>query len=362
MKKLSIMLDVDNVLTDATGQAIDLYNKEHNTDLKLEEVSDYNVVGTPFENMLQYFHEKEFILSLKVMDWANELVRKLIADGHDVFFCTAVYTDVMDARVEWLHKNFPEVPKSHFILTQYKDLIATDVIVDDSIENIRDSRATNKLLFRRPWNMFAEYPAASTLEDVYAYISNISNSEVMPKINEASVVCLVGPSASGKTELQKRLCKHPLFEKPVSCTTREQRTDEKHGEDYYFISLKKFKDLVCNNEFIEYASYAGEHYGMRKEEIEDILKSGKKAVMVAEITGANVLKREFGDKCITIFVERPKVDIVSSILERDISNKEKVKRLVNIEDEYKNIRFCDYAIINNKPLDEMVNQIFSLIS
>ena len=68
MKKLSIMLDVDNVLTDATGQAIDLYNKEHNTDLKFEEVSDYNVVGTPFENMLQYFHEKEFILSLKVMD------------------------------------------------------------------------------------------------------------------------------------------------------------------------------------------------------------------------------------------------------------------------------------------------------
>ena len=362
MKKLSIMLDVDNVLIDATGQAIDLYNKEHNTNLKFGDVLDYNVIGTPFENMLQYFHEKDFIRSLKIMDGAKELVHNLIKDGHDVFFCTAVYTDVMDARVEWLYKHFPEVSKNNYILTQYKDLIATDVIVDDSIENIRDSRATNKLLFRRPWNMFAEYPAASTLDDVYTYISNIADSNVMPKVNEASIICLVGPSASGKTELQKRLCKHPMFEKPISCTTRDIRTDEKHGEDYYFISLKKFKDLVCDNQFIEYARYAGGLYGMRKDEIEEILKSGKKAVMVAEITGANALKREFGDKCITIFVERPKTDIVSSILERDISNEEKVRRLVNIEDEYKNIHFCDYAIINNKPLDEMVNQIFSLIS
>ncbi|MDP4988600.1 MAG: guanylate kinase, partial [Polaribacter sp.] len=62
------------------------------------------------------------------------------------------------------------------------------------------------------------------------------------------------PSGSGKTTIVRHLLKQERFnlEFSISATSREPRNQEKHGVDYYFISLNDFKTKIKNDEFLEW--------------------------------------------------------------------------------------------------------------
>ena len=59
------------------------------------------------------------------------------------------------------------------------------------------------------------------------------------------------PSGSGKTTIVRHLLKQETFNLAfsVSATSRDPRGEEKHGEDYYFLSLKEFKNKIKNDSF-----------------------------------------------------------------------------------------------------------------
>lgn len=82
------------------------------------------------------------------------------------------------------------------------------------------------------------------------------------------MIILVGPSASGKTEVCKLLCKKYGYEKFVTTTTREKRVGEIDGIDYNFVSIDNFKNLIKNNSLIEYTQYNNNFYGTEKNNIQ----------------------------------------------------------------------------------------------
>ena len=47
---------------------------------------------------------------------------------------------------------------------------------------------------------------------------------------------------------------------------------------------------------------------------------------------------------VTIYIKRDKSDILTSILEKEITTKEKVNRLLSLESERKNAEVCDYVL------------------
>ena len=51
------------------------------------------------------------------------------------------------------------------------------------------------------------------------------------------MLILIGPSASGKTEVAKLLMKNYHLEKLITCTTREKRLNEIDGKDYYLVIM-----------------------------------------------------------------------------------------------------------------------------
>lgn len=83
------------------------------------------------------------------------------------------------------------------------------------------------------------------------------------------MIILIGPSASGKTEIAKYLISTFSFNKFVTTTTRTPRVGEINDVDYHFINKDKFNDLVSNNKFIEYVNYNDNFYGTTLEEIDD---------------------------------------------------------------------------------------------
>ena len=67
------------------------------------------------------------------------------------------------------------------------------------------------------------------------------------------MVILSSPSGAGKTTLVKLLSKNKNFNISVSHTTRKPRSSEIPNQDYYFVNDNKFKNLIKNGEFLEYA-------------------------------------------------------------------------------------------------------------
>ena len=83
------------------------------------------------------------------------------------------------------------------------------------------------------------------------------------------MLILIGPSASGKTEVAKLLAKNHNITKIVTYTTRSPRVNEVNGVDYNFVSVEEFAKLTEENFFVETTYYNSNFYGTAKKDIKD---------------------------------------------------------------------------------------------
>ena len=83
------------------------------------------------------------------------------------------------------------------------------------------------------------------------------------------MILLIGPSASGKTEISKLLGLRYGISKAITHTTRAPRNGEVYGVDYYFVQEEDFLQLMKRGAFVENTVYNGNHYGCSKAEIAD---------------------------------------------------------------------------------------------
>ena len=97
----------------------------------------------------------------------------------------------------------------------------------------------------------------------------------MKRDGENIMVILSSPSGVGKTTLTKKIQqKYQSFKISVSHTTRQPRSNEVDGVDYFFVSKDKFKDLIKKDKFYEYAKIFENYYGTLKESVnKTILKN-----------------------------------------------------------------------------------------
>ncbi|WP_318493226.1 hypothetical protein [Photobacterium leiognathi] len=128
---------------------------------------------------------------------------------------------------------------------------------------------------------------------------------------------IVGPSASGKTELMNRLTRDSdLYRNVISTTTRPKRENEVDGVDYHFVNISTFDQRMQNNEFVEtgraYSSWYGTEYTSLFPNNDHRIP-----VMVLEPEGAetirNKLKNHFG---ITVYLTASRETRVARIIER----------------------------------------------
>lgn len=76
--------------------------------------------------------------------------------------------------------------------------------------------------------------------------------------NESKILLLIGESAVGKDTILKEILKensNKKLKKAVSVTTRDMRSGEINGIDYYFVDDITFKKYKENDSFIEETSY-----------------------------------------------------------------------------------------------------------
>ena len=87
---------------------------------------------------------------------------------------------------------------------------------------------------------------------------------------------IAAPSGAGKTSLVRALMQRdPSLVFSISCTTRKQRPNEVHSEDYFFVDTAEFMRMVEAGEFLEFAKVFDNHYGTPRRPVEEALDAGR---------------------------------------------------------------------------------------
>ena len=176
------------------------------------------------------------------------------------------------------------------------------------------------------------------------------------------MVILSSPSGVGKTTITKKIQqKYHSFKISVSHTTRSPRSNEVDGVDYYFVSNKKFEELIKQKKFYEYAKIFDNYYGTLKKTVDDLAKTND-IIFDIDWQGTKQLSKFKNLKLIKIYLITASRDEVKQrlISRNQNSNYEIDKRINSFEDDIKHWTVYDYIIIN-KNLDVCFKQIENII-
>ena len=177
------------------------------------------------------------------------------------------------------------------------------------------------------------------------------------------MIVLSSPSGAGKTTLSKLLSKQNNYYVSVSYTTRKPRINEIDSQDYHFVSEEKFKSLIKNNEFLEYAKVFNNYYGTVKSPVINNLNKGKKLIFDIDWQGTEQIKeKKLQYKLITFFILPPSKKVLFERLSnRDMKDKLIVEeRMKQFSKDVLHWNNYDYVVINDN-LENCYNEVNHLI-
>jgi len=176
------------------------------------------------------------------------------------------------------------------------------------------------------------------------------------------IVVISGPSGTGKTTICDKIEQRiPNSRFVISVTTRKRRKSEKEGEQYYFVSREKFKEMVKNNEFIEWEEVHGNFYGTPKIEMYRTDLRNEVLIIDVDPKGAVSIKKEFPDS-ILIFIAPPSVEeLYKRLKDRKTELEEAIKkRMSRIPEEMAYSKYFDFKVVN-ADIENTVNKVIQII-
>ncbi|MCI6267169.1 MAG: guanylate kinase [Clostridiales bacterium] len=182
----------------------------------------------------------------------------------------------------------------------------------------------------------------------------------MQQQKKGTLFVFSGPSGVGKGTLNAKLFAEfgDQIAFSVSATTRAPREGEIDGKHYFFISRQEFENRIANNEFLEYAQFAGNCYGTPKPYVLSLLEQGKNVLLEIEVQGAmQVMERM--PECVSIFVLPPSFEELERRLRgRGTESEEKVRaRLETARGEIAYAPRYQYQIVNGEDVDAAYQQL-----
>ena len=180
------------------------------------------------------------------------------------------------------------------------------------------------------------------------------------------LIIFSAPSGSGKSTIVQWLMKeHPEFNLAfsISATTRAPRGTEKNGVEYLFLSEDDFRKKIDNDEFLEYEEvYKGRFYGTLKSQVDTQTAKGENVVFDVDVKGGCNIKKFYGDRALSIFIQAPSVDELRRRLEgRGTDSEEAIKnRLAKASYEITFAPKFDHIVVNDN-LEQAEKETYKLV-
>lgn len=131
------------------------------------------------------------------------------------------------------------------------------------------------------------------------------------------LIIFSAPSGAGKSTIVNYLLSLDLnLQFSISATSRPPRGTEKHGIEYYFLTPDQFRLRISNGDFLEYEEvYTDKFYGTLKSEVDRIIGAGGNVVFDVDVVGGCNIKKYYGDKALSVFIEPPSIEVLRTRLE-----------------------------------------------
>jgi guanylate kinase len=179
------------------------------------------------------------------------------------------------------------------------------------------------------------------------------------------IFLLTGPVASGKSLIMDYLMAqdNDYLIPIISFTTREKKNTEIKSKDYYFITDDEYLEYRCQSMILEQISFLNKVYGVTSQEIERIRQIGKNGIAIFTMDGIKQLKASIGyHEVVSIFIYRDLSEIISAVKQNTaLSKEEQLQRIQLAKEQMKYINACDYTVFNIASLEEVYQEIRSII-
>ena len=153
------------------------------------------------------------------------------------------------------------------------------------------------------------------------------NPDIKIQRKNSRLFVISGPSGVGKDTILNQMKKiYPSNHYVVTVTTRKKRITEIDGKDYFFVTNKKFQDMIDSNEFLEWATVYNNNYGVPKNQVFLALSENKNVIIKADIQGAKTIKNTI-DGTTTIFINPPDISKLADHLSSRMSESKESFRL-----------------------------------
>jgi len=185
-------------------------------------------------------------------------------------------------------------------------------------------------------------------------------------IQKGKMLIVSAPSGSGKSTIVNWLMQeHPELKLyfSISCTSRAPRGTEQNGVEYFFLTPEEFREKIENDEFLEYEEvYEGRFYGTLKAQVERQLEAGQNVVFDVDVKGGINIKKFYGDRAMSLFIQPPSVEELRRRLEgRGTDTPEAIEnRLAKAEYEMTFAPQFDHIVVNDD-LDTAKQETLQLV-
>lgn len=170
---MTIFVDMDEVIADAYGAHLELYNKEYNADLKIGDCHGLEaweaVPGQHRESVRNHARREGFFGDLEVIPDSREVLGEL-AKAHRVYIASAAmeFPNSLREKSDWLDRYFPFIPWQRRILCGDKTILRGDLLIDDRAKNLKYFTGRT-LMFTSPHNMAdTEFERVDSWKDIAA--------------------------------------------------------------------------------------------------------------------------------------------------------------------------------------------------
>ena len=180
MKRLTVLLDFDDVITTYIDDLLNEYNETHSTNYLPKDITFWRINETL--NLKEHIFDLvtyDFLVN-KVHEKNNSIhwIKTLIDNGHKVYIVSDTQRGLAQSgKRDWLLDRIPYFKKDHIIFIKNKGMINGDIFIDDNITNIRLWQEKNPngkaILMRSNHNTnkpIGDIPVIDNLGEIYNYI------------------------------------------------------------------------------------------------------------------------------------------------------------------------------------------------
>lgn len=169
---------------------------------------------------------------------------------------------------------------------------------------------------------------------------------------QGKLIIFSAPSGSGKsTIINKLMSEYDLRGRfSISATSRKPRGSEQDGVEYYFLTEEDFRRRISEGDFLEYEEvYPGCFYGTLRSEVDRTLDRGENVILDIDVQGGLNVKKIYGDRALTLFIQPPSIERLRERLERRGTDAPEVieRRLAKAETELSFAHRYDAVVVND---------------